>query len=91
VYPFPPDTRSYPAEFSLVDSVGKGEGEGGEGYTQGRSECQEGRDTHRVGASVRRAGIYIHIQLIHFTVPQKLSHIIKQLYSNFSTNNKIKT
>ena len=39
MYPFPPDTRSYPAEFSLVDSVGKGEGEGGEIWENGIETC----------------------------------------------------
>ena len=31
----------------------------------------------------KREGIYAYIQLIHFTVQQKLTHYVKQLYSNF--------
>ena len=32
----------------------------------------------------KREGIYVYIQLMHFTVQQKLTqHYVKQLYSNF--------
>ena len=29
-----------------------------------------------------KEGIYVFVQMIHFAVHQKLTHIVKQLYSN---------
>ena len=30
----------------------------------------------------KREGVYVNIELIHFTLQQKLTNIVKQLYSN---------
>ena len=37
---------------------------------------------HGVGGRLKREGIYVYIQLIHVVVQQKLTNIVKQLYSN---------
>ena len=33
-------------------------------------------------------GIYVYVQLIHFVTQQKLTHIVKQLYSNKDVKKK---
>ena len=37
-----------------------------------------GRETQEGG----HMGIYVYVQLIHFVIKQKLTHIVKELYSN---------
>ena len=37
---------------------------------------------HGVGGKAKKEGIYVYIQLIHFVVQQKLTKIVKFLYSN---------
>ena len=37
-----------------------------------------------------KEGIYVFVQMIHFAVHQKLTHIVKQLYSNKKIKEKIK-
>ena len=39
---------------------------------------ERGRETKEGGDM----GIYVYIKLIHFVIQQKLTHIVKQLYSN---------
>ena len=50
-----------------------------EGWARdGGRETQEGGDT----------GTYVYVQLIHFVIKQKLTHYVKQLYSNKDVKKK---